>query len=143
VKVFPSGTIALEIEWNNKDPFYDRDLENFKRLHTDGVISVGVIITRGESLQQDMRGLVAAFAQKEGIHDIGMLDEYYSPTKRQRDLIERAVDAKGSFAAGWAHAFVSDKYGEGTTHWKNSCSSKARCREPVSFIADRNSKQYR
>lgn len=24
--------IALEIEWNNKDPFCDRDLENFKRL---------------------------------------------------------------------------------------------------------------
>lgn len=24
--------LALEIEWNNKDPFFDRDLENFKRL---------------------------------------------------------------------------------------------------------------
>ena len=29
VKAFPGGTFALEIEWNNKDPFYDRDLENF------------------------------------------------------------------------------------------------------------------
>jgi len=28
--------IALEIEWNNKDPFFDRDLENFKRLHSEG-----------------------------------------------------------------------------------------------------------
>ena len=27
------GRIALEIEWNNKDPFFDRDLENFQRLH--------------------------------------------------------------------------------------------------------------
>jgi hypothetical protein len=26
------GVVALEIEWNNKDPFFDRDLENFKRL---------------------------------------------------------------------------------------------------------------
>lgn len=25
--------IALEIEWNNKDPFYDRDLNNFRLLH--------------------------------------------------------------------------------------------------------------
>ena len=24
--------IALEIEWNNKDPFYDRDLNNFRLL---------------------------------------------------------------------------------------------------------------
>jgi hypothetical protein len=31
VKKFSTGTIALEIEWNNKDPFFDRDLENFKR----------------------------------------------------------------------------------------------------------------
>ena len=38
VKRFPSGVLALEIEWNNKDPFFDRDLENFKRLHADGVI---------------------------------------------------------------------------------------------------------
>jgi hypothetical protein len=28
-----AGTLALEIEWNNKDPFFDRDLENFQRLH--------------------------------------------------------------------------------------------------------------
>ncbi len=26
--------------------------------------------------------------------------------------------AKGSFAKGWAHAFVSDKFGEATTHWR-------------------------
>ena len=24
--------IALEIEWNNKDPFFDRDLNNFRLL---------------------------------------------------------------------------------------------------------------
>jgi|SRR6266849_6911771 len=38
--------IALEIEWNNKDPFFDRDLENFKRLHVEGAISLGVVLTR-------------------------------------------------------------------------------------------------
>src|SRR3984893_9348638 len=26
------GRIGLEIEWNNKDPFYDRDLNNFRLL---------------------------------------------------------------------------------------------------------------
>src|SRR5690606_14316344 len=39
----PHGTLALEIEWNNKDPFFDRDLENFQRLHAQSVISVGII----------------------------------------------------------------------------------------------------
>lgn len=27
-----NGVIALEIEWNNKDPFFDRDLNNFRLL---------------------------------------------------------------------------------------------------------------
>ena len=40
------------------DPFYDRDLENYKRLHADGAISVGIIVTRGKSLQENMRDLV-------------------------------------------------------------------------------------
>ena len=44
--------IAIEMEWNNKDPFYDRDLNNFRLLHSIGVISVGVIITRTDDLQQ-------------------------------------------------------------------------------------------
>lgn len=35
-----SKLVALEIEWNNKDPFFDRDLENFKRLHGRTSLSV-------------------------------------------------------------------------------------------------------
>lgn len=118
VKKFPGGTFALEIEWNNKDPFFDRDLENFKRLHADGVISIGAIITRGTTLQDGMRELVEEFALKEGIDDIGKLSSFYAPTNRQIDLIKKSAESKGSFEAGWAHAFVSDKYGEATTHWR-------------------------
>lgn len=45
VDVF-KGRVALEVEWNNKDPFYDRDLNNFRLLFDLRVIDVGVIITR-------------------------------------------------------------------------------------------------
>lgn len=50
--------VALEIEWNNKDPFYDRDLNNFRLLFDLRAISVGVIVTRCDELQQifDMLG---------------------------------------------------------------------------------------
>lgn len=50
--------IALEIEWNNKDPFYDRDLNNFRLLFDLRAISIGVIVTRCDELQQifDMLG---------------------------------------------------------------------------------------
>lgn len=44
--------VALEIEWNNKDPFYDRDLNNFRLLFDLRVISVGVVITRCDELQE-------------------------------------------------------------------------------------------
>jgi hypothetical protein len=45
------GRVALEVEWNNKDPFYDRDLNNFRLLFDLQVIDVGVIITRCSPLQ--------------------------------------------------------------------------------------------
>lgn len=44
--------IAVEMEWNNKDPFFDRDLNNFRLLHELKVISVGIIITRASELQE-------------------------------------------------------------------------------------------
>ena len=43
--------VGLEVEWNNKDPFYDRDLNNFRLLRNLGVLSVGVMITRLSELQ--------------------------------------------------------------------------------------------
>jgi len=50
--------IAIEIEWNNKDPFYDRDLNNFRILFELRAISVGVIITRCDELQEIFDKLV-------------------------------------------------------------------------------------
>lgn len=49
--------VALEIEWNNKDPFFDRDLNNFRLLFDLRAISVGVIITRCDHLQDIFKSL--------------------------------------------------------------------------------------
>lgn len=43
--------VALEIEWNNKDPFFDRDLNNFRLLFDLRAICAGIIITRCDELQ--------------------------------------------------------------------------------------------
>jgi hypothetical protein len=43
--------VALEVEWNNKDPFYDRDLNNFRLLFELRAIDAGAIITRCTGLQ--------------------------------------------------------------------------------------------
>lgn len=44
--------VAVELEWNNKDPFYDRDLNNFRLLHELDVISLGIVVTRADELQE-------------------------------------------------------------------------------------------
>ncbi len=49
--------VALEIEWNNKDPFFDRDLNNFRLLFDLRAVSVGIIITRSDELQEIFKSL--------------------------------------------------------------------------------------
>jgi hypothetical protein len=121
VRTFTAGTIALEIEWNNKDPFFDRDLENFKRLHADGGISLGIIVTRGASLQDSIWGLVRRFANEnevdshEDMKRIGL-----NPTVRQIREVMKRVEREHNpipFRDAWADQFVSDKFGMATTHW--------------------------
>jgi len=123
VRVFDDDKrIALEIEWNNKDPFFDRDLENFKRLHADGAISVGIIVTRGKSLQSSMRDLVKRFLRDNRIKRFEALDQWgYEPTARQREELARRMTKRNnplSFPDAFAEMFVSDKFGEATTHWR-------------------------
>jgi hypothetical protein len=117
-----NSRVALEIEWNNKDPFFDRDLENFKRLHADGAISVGVIVTRGKSLHDNMRNIVRRFLDERQIQTFEDLREWkYEPTSRQRADINRRTDRQRNpltFREAFAEGFVADKFSESTTHWR-------------------------
>lgn len=81
VDCFKNG-VALEIEWNNKDPFYDRDLNNFRLLFDLRAISVGVIITRCSELQ-------AIFA------DLGRGSSYGNSTTHMAKLLPRIEGGSG------------------------------------------------
>ena len=50
VDCFKDG-VGIEVEWNTKDPFYDRDLNNFRLLFELRTLEVGVVITRCDELQ--------------------------------------------------------------------------------------------
>ena len=114
-----AGTFALEIEWNNKDPFFDRDLENFKRLHAEGVISLGAIVTRGSQLQGELRAMIRAWAEREGILSFDDLKArgFKRPTERQEEIVRLRLERQEPFAAAWSAMFFQDKYGMATTHW--------------------------
>lgn len=117
VKRSENGTIALEIEWNNKDPFFDRDLENFKRLHTEDAISVGVVITRGVSLQNQFYELLLEYAVDNEINSFEVLEEAgIRRTPRQIQNIRNDLQNR-TFQEAWVLHFVRDKFGTATTHW--------------------------
>lgn len=48
---FEKNSVALDVEWNSKDQTYDRDLTAMRRYYELGIISLGVIITRGTELK--------------------------------------------------------------------------------------------
>ena len=122
VKAFAHGEIALEIEWNNKDPFFDRDLENLKRLHNEGAISLGVIVTRGESLHGRIAEFVQRFADEHQINSFADLEALnIRMTLPQRSAITKWSQRTKEpipFAEAWRKKFVADKYGAATTHWR-------------------------
>lgn len=74
--------VGLEIEWNNKDPFFDRDLNNFRLLFDLRAISVGVIITRCDDLQ-------------EIFNDLGRGASYGASTTHMSKLLPRIEGGGG------------------------------------------------
>lgn len=63
---FVSGKVALDLEWNSKDQTYDRDLYAFSAFHAVGAIDVGVILTRGSSLDNAFFRSLGPVLNKDG-----------------------------------------------------------------------------
>ena len=119
VKFADAGALALEIEWNNKDPFFDRDLENFQRLHSLSAISLGIVVTRGASMQNAFLDRITAWMKSEGLHSEDDLDRLGISTRTlaQRKAVADQVARGMPFADAFARKFVADKFGQATTHW--------------------------
>ena len=119
VKFAEAGALALEIEWNNKDPFFDRDLENFQRLHALSAISVGIVVTRGSSMQDAFLNRISGWMSAQGLKSEDDLDRLGIGTRtaaQRRAVADQA--ARGvPFAEAFARKFVADKFGQATTHW--------------------------
>lgn len=119
VRFAGNGTLALEIEWNNKDPFFDRDLENFQRLHGLSAISVGIIVTRGNSMQDAFLPRITGWMKAQGLDSEDHLDRLgiTERTRAQRDAVARRVARGAPFAEAFAKTFVASKFGQASTHW--------------------------
>jgi hypothetical protein len=63
---FLNGRVALDLEWNSKDQTYDRDLYAFSAFYDAGAIDVGVLITRGTSLDNNFFRSLGKVLSKDG-----------------------------------------------------------------------------
>jgi Restriction endonuclease BglII len=95
------GHVGLEIEWNNKVPFYDRDLNNFRLLFDLRVIEVGVIVTRASNLQTIFRSLGPKVGNKYG-----------ASTTHMEKLLPRIEGGGGGGCPILAFGITSAKYVE-------------------------------
>lgn len=48
---YVKNRVAFDLEWNSKDQTFDRDLYAFNAFFLSGALDVGVLVTRGQSLQ--------------------------------------------------------------------------------------------
>lgn len=74
--------IGLEIEWNSKDQTFDRDLTNFRHLFDIRQLSVGIIVTRADELQQIF-------------DDLGVGGKYGKTTTHIAKLLPRLYGGRG------------------------------------------------
>lgn len=63
---FVKDKVALDLEWNSKDQTYDRDLYAFSAFYEAGAIDLGVIITRGSSLDNTYFRNLGKVLKKDG-----------------------------------------------------------------------------
>lgn len=73
---FVKSRVALDIEWNSKDQTFDRDLFAMRTYYECDIISVGIIITRSESLNPLFK-------------ELGIMQKYGASTTWMGKLIPR------------------------------------------------------
>jgi len=120
---------ALEIEWNNKDEFYDRDFQATRRLYESHVIELGIIVTRGPQLEECIVGKIDEYFRSQSINSFDDFDrlathftddagrERFSfPTRPQKRQIQTKARNQ-PFAKASAEVFKSNKFGSTHTNW--------------------------
>lgn len=63
---FVNGRVALDLEWNSKDQTYDRDLYAFSAFYEAGAIDLGILLTRGSSLDNAFFRSLGNVLKKDG-----------------------------------------------------------------------------
>lgn len=63
---FVKERVALDLEWNSKDQTYDRDLYAFSAFYEAGAIDMGILLTRGSSMDNAFFRSLGNVLKKDG-----------------------------------------------------------------------------
>lgn len=87
---FVSNKVALDLEWNSKDQTFDRDLYAFSTFYNAGAIDVGIILTRGESLNNEFFGKLGKVLKDDGTEGKGnVVKKFGASTTSMAKLLPR------------------------------------------------------
>ncbi len=87
---FVKGKVALDLEWNSKDQTYDRYLYAFSAFYEAGAIDVGVILTRGNSLDNTFFRGLGKVLKKDGAEGLeGVVKKFGASTTWMGKLLYR------------------------------------------------------
>lgn len=84
---YVKGRVAFDLEWNSKDQTFDRDLYAFRTFHECGLVSAGVLVTRGASLNP-------VFEIVPSLKKDGTVKRYKTGKKRRQPM-----SCKGKYGA--------------------------------------------
>lgn len=90
---FVNGRVALDLEWNSKDQTYDRDLYAFSAFYEAGAIDVGVIVTRGSSLDNRFFRSLGRVLNKDGSDGVGEVYKKYGASTTWMGKLLYRLDA--------------------------------------------------
>ena len=90
---FLNDRVALDFEWNSKDQTYDRDLYAFSAFYEAGAIDVGVIITRGTSLDNEYFRRLGKVLKSDGAEGTGNVYSKYGASTTWMGKLLYRLDA--------------------------------------------------
>lgn len=130
-----NNNIGLEIEWNSKVLAFERDIMNLRKLFFNSAIRLGIIITRGESLDKNLLNICEEFfkkriSKKNWVEDISSIQRELSHykdctgkdlkfknfTPTQIKQINKNITGGTKPYKAIAKNYFKDKWGSQTTH---------------------------
>lgn len=117
LRTFRGTDLAVKILWNSKDSLFDKYLDDFRKLHHAGGLAIGIMVTRGKTLREDMFFVYQRFLQTQLPLNVEKLKGPLTLSQKHYEEIADMIEAQGDGAINSiANLMTGSKFGTTTTH---------------------------